>query len=79
MQRQLKMINTGLKVKMLAIPRARHRIMHSTPVLDTWLDPSLHTRCWCLVGGIHSLSQETAGSNLEVSFNSPLRLDLGLS
>jgi hypothetical protein len=33
MHKMLKIIRTALKEKILAIPTARHRIMHSTPVL----------------------------------------------
>jgi hypothetical protein len=35
MHKMLKMIRTALKEKILAIPTARHRMIHSTPVLIT--------------------------------------------
>ena len=37
MQRTLKAIRTRWKVKILAMPRARQRIMHRTPVLERQL------------------------------------------
>lgn len=40
----LKMIRTALNVKMLAIPRAKHKTMHTTPVLKYRVSNQSSTR-----------------------------------